>query len=78
MSDRRDIREAMYNAKGRVAIMATTEVTQNIPEHSFLPAFWNTRARGLGGTPGQGFPAKHGIIFSSIFLTTFLQLENIL
>ncbi|KAJ8032265.1 hypothetical protein HOLleu_25746 [Holothuria leucospilota] len=50
LADRPDLRQAMYAKYGRVAIMATTEVTQNIPEHSFLPAFWNTRARGLGGT----------------------------
>jgi len=31
--------------------MATNEVTTNIPEHAHLGAFWNTRARGLGGTP---------------------------
>lgn len=50
MSDRRDIREAMRNGNGRVAIMAHNEVTTHIPEHAFLGAFWNTRARGLGGT----------------------------
>ncbi|PIK56729.1 hypothetical protein BSL78_06371 [Apostichopus japonicus] len=49
-ADRPDLRQAMYAKYGRVAIMATNEVTQNIPEHSFLPPFWNTRARGLGGT----------------------------
>ena len=27
------------------------KVTTNIPEHAHLGAFWNTRARGLGGTP---------------------------
>ncbi|PIK56724.1 hypothetical protein BSL78_06366 [Apostichopus japonicus] len=50
LADRPDLRQAMYAKYGRVAIMATNEVTQNIPEHSFLPPFWNTRARGLGGT----------------------------
>jgi len=51
MSDREDIRTQMRNRNGRVAIMATNEVTTNIPEHAHLGAFWNTRARGLGGTP---------------------------
>ena len=56
MSDRRDLREAMYNEGGRVAIMATTEVTTDIPEYSKLDPFWNIRARGLGGVPGHGLP----------------------
>lgn len=30
--------------------MATNEVTRSIPEHRFLPGWWDTRARGLGGT----------------------------
>jgi len=41
------------NARGfRHAVMATypAEVTTHIPEHSWLGAYWNERARGLGAT----------------------------
>lgn len=41
------------NAKGfRHAVMAAypTEVTTHIPEHAWLGAYWNERARGLGAT----------------------------
>ena len=41
------------NAKGfRHAVMATypAELTTHIPEHAWLGAYWNERARGLGAT----------------------------
>jgi|GEM_PF-1659543 len=56
MLDKRpDVVVKMKQNKIRVAIMAETEVTTDIPEHSDLyTAFpgtdWNTRARGLGAT----------------------------
>ncbi|KAJ8031850.1 hypothetical protein HOLleu_25184 [Holothuria leucospilota] len=50
LADRPELRQAMYAKYGRVAIMATHEVTRDIPEHSSLPESYNTRARGLGGT----------------------------
>nr|XP_006819343.1 PREDICTED: uncharacterized protein LOC102810139 [Saccoglossus kowalevskii] len=50
MADRRDLRQQMYDKYGRVGIMSQNEVTQSIPEHSHLPAYYNQRARGLGGT----------------------------
>lgn len=56
MLDKRpDVLAKMKQNKIRVAVMAETEVTIDIPEHSDLyTAFpgtdWNTRARGLGAT----------------------------
>ena len=50
---RPDITAAMVKNKVRVAIMAYSERTCDVPEHSDLePAsYWNRRARGLGATP---------------------------
>ncbi|WP_437725500.1 hypothetical protein [Sorangium sp. So ce861] len=55
---RDDVRLAMIENHTRVAVMAETEVTTDIPEHSDLyEAFpgtdWDTRARGLGATPAR-------------------------
>ena len=51
MADHSGIRNSFYQRYGRVGIMATTEYTTDIPEHSWLdPVFWNARARGLGAT----------------------------
>ncbi|WP_433927115.1 hypothetical protein AB3662_29180 [Sorangium cellulosum] len=55
---RDDVRQAMIANHTRVAVMAETEVTSDIPEHSDLyEAFpgtdWDTRARGLGATPAR-------------------------
>lgn len=52
---RTDVRDEMVARGARVAVMARTEVTTDIPEHADLnQAFpgtdWNARARGLGGT----------------------------
>lgn len=43
---------AMIENKARMAIMADTELTTDIPEHSDLTPkdYWDQRARGLGGT----------------------------
>ncbi|XP_046842421.1 gamete and mating-type specific protein A-like isoform X3 [Xenia sp. Carnegie-2017] len=49
-ADRKDIRDWFYRRKGRAGIMARSEGTTMIPEHSFLPSWWNERARGLGAT----------------------------
>ncbi|CAH1266494.1 OIT3 [Branchiostoma lanceolatum] len=50
LADRKDIRDSYYNYYGRAAIMADTEVTLDIPEHSGLGPSFNTRSRGLGAT----------------------------
>lgn len=55
ISFRADVRAQMIAHHARVAVMAKTEVTTDIPEHADLyTAFpgtdWNKRARGLGGT----------------------------
>jgi hypothetical protein len=56
LRDRPDVRQAMLGQGARVGIMAVSEVTTDIPEHRFLAddpeVDWDTRARGLGGTPG--------------------------
>jgi hypothetical protein len=52
LAGRDDVRQAMVKNKVRLAVMAPTELTCDIPEHSDLvpPAYWNKRARGLGAT----------------------------
>lgn len=49
-ADRADVRNMMYKKWGRFAVIGTREYTTTIPEFSNLPNWWNTRARGLGGT----------------------------
>ena len=50
------VRNAYFKLHGRVALIADTEQTTDIPEHSFLgkkpekKAMWDSRARGLGLT----------------------------
>ncbi|XP_072038549.1 uncharacterized protein [Amphiura filiformis] len=50
LADRKDVRDALYDGHGRVAVIGIDELTNDIPEHSFLDDTWNDRARGLGGT----------------------------
>ena len=52
LAGRDDVRQALVKNKVRLAVMAPTELTCDIPEHSDLtpPAYWNRRARGLGAT----------------------------
>lgn len=49
---RKDILEALTKNKVRFAVMAPTEMTTDIPEHSDLKPkdYWDRRARGLGAT----------------------------
>jgi hypothetical protein len=54
LSARADVREAMIGAGARIGVMASSEVTTDIPEHrdlyvTFPGVDWN-RHRGLGGT----------------------------
>ncbi|XP_066295024.1 uncharacterized protein [Branchiostoma lanceolatum] len=49
-SDRQDVRDDFHDRYGRHALMAETEQTTDIPEHSWLGPSWNERARGLGAT----------------------------
>lgn len=53
LKNRPDILRALAKNKVRYSIMATSERTCDIPEHSDLrpEEFWNRRARGLGATP---------------------------
>ena len=50
LADRYDLRNTYYKTYGRFAVMSENEVTLDIPEHSDLEEFYNTRARGLGAT----------------------------
>lgn len=52
LSKRPDVAEALANLKVRVAVMAQSELTTDIPEHSDLDPkeYWDKRARGLGAT----------------------------
>jgi cyclophilin family peptidyl-prolyl cis-trans isomerase len=53
LEKRPDVLQAMATNKTRLAVMAYTEYTSDIPEHSRLQSrvFWDRRARGLGATP---------------------------
>ena len=60
LEGREDILQAMTANNVRCAVMAITELTTDIPEHSDLTPkeFWDRRARGLGATPER--PAVSG------------------
>lgn len=49
-ADNYAVRNSFYLRSGRTAVIGANEGTTYIPEHSFLPAWWNQRARGLGAT----------------------------
>jgi len=52
LAKRPDVRKAMVESGSRVVVMAHNEYTTDVPEHSHLEpkAWWNVRARGLGGS----------------------------
>ncbi len=52
LAERADVLHALASNNVRLAVMAATEYTTDIPEHSDLkdPAYWDRRARGLGAT----------------------------
>ncbi|MFM8933115.1 MAG: hypothetical protein ACKOS8_14710 [Gemmataceae bacterium] len=52
LAKRPDILEALVKNRTRLAVMAPTEQTTDIPEHSDLKPkdYWDQRARGLGAT----------------------------
>jgi cyclophilin family peptidyl-prolyl cis-trans isomerase len=52
LDSRKDILKAMRDNRVRVVVMAATEYTTDVPEHSDLKPklFWDRRARGLGAT----------------------------
>ncbi|XP_071498801.1 uncharacterized protein [Diadema antillarum] len=50
MADREDIRNALYQGGARVSVLGISELTNEIPEFSYLDDSWNQRARGLGGS----------------------------
>jgi len=52
LDGRKDILKAMRENRVRVVVMAATEFTTDLPEHSKLrpKLYWDRRARGLGAT----------------------------
>ena len=50
LADRKDIRRMFFKNHGRAAVISIKEQVTTIPEHSWLPSWYNQRARGLGGT----------------------------
>lgn len=52
-ADRVDLRKGFYENFGRFGVIGLREQTTTIPEFSHLPAWWNQRARGLGGVLGR-------------------------
>jgi cyclophilin family peptidyl-prolyl cis-trans isomerase len=52
---RTDLLQAMAENRVRLAVMAATEYTTDVPEHSKLEprVYWDRRARGLGATPSN-------------------------
>ena len=55
LANRQDVRRALVRNKVRFAVMAPTELTTDVPEHSDLTpkAYWDRRARGLGPTSAR-------------------------
>jgi hypothetical protein len=49
---RDDVRLALIDNQVHFAIVGVNELTNDIPEYSYMPDSINTRARGLGGNPG--------------------------
>lgn len=52
LAEREDVRKAIIENNVRVVVMAPTEQTTDVPEHSDLTPkdYWDRRARGLGAT----------------------------
>jgi hypothetical protein len=60
LTNRDDLRKALIDHNVRIVVMAVSEFTTDVPEHSHLKApkdtklpakqYWDRRARGLGGT----------------------------
>lgn len=52
LEGRDDLRRALAESKTRFVVMAPSEMTTDVPEHSDLmpKAYWDRRARGLGAT----------------------------
>ena len=53
LARREDLAAALARGGVRLAVMSPAEKTTDLPEHAHLEpkAFWDARARGLGGTP---------------------------
>jgi len=51
LAGRRDVLDSLVRRRVRVGVMAYNEMTRAIPAHRSLSAFYDMRARGLGGNP---------------------------
>jgi alpha-glucosidase len=50
LAQREDVRQELIRRRVRVVVMAPTEMTTDVPEQSHMDsAYWDRRARGLGG-----------------------------
>ncbi len=50
-SERDDVRQALIKNRVHFSLIGVNEQITDIPEYSYLPAYYNIRARGLGGSP---------------------------
>jgi len=50
MPERGRVAASMNKYRFRHAVMGVREMTTHLPEHAFLPPYWDQRARGLGAT----------------------------
>ena len=70
LADRKDIRDSMFDQYGRVGVIAKSERTTEIPEHSHLNSdFIDDRARGLGGVPSNPITtnAEENLVCGTLF-----------
>ncbi|XP_033634849.1 dextranase-like isoform X2 [Asterias rubens] len=70
LADRKDIRDSMFDQYGRVGVIAKSERTTEIPEHSHMDSdVIDDRARGLGGVPNIPITtnAEENLVCGTVF-----------
>ena len=79
LADRKDIRDSMFDQYGRVGVIAQSERTTEIPEHSHLNSdYYDSRARGLGGIPSIPITTNAEENLLCLFLQDRWFLEDVL
>ena len=82
MSDRADIREALYNGMARVSILGINELTNEIPEYRYLVDSWNAQhTRSRRHTPKPGNRSRYNSFFLllfSIFIWAFTPFKIVI
>ncbi|XP_033634859.1 uncharacterized protein LOC117296097 [Asterias rubens] len=79
LADRKDIRDSMFDQYGRVGVIAQSERTTEIPEHSHLDSdYYDSRARGLGGIPSIPITTNAEENLLCRFLQDLWYLEDVL